>query len=79
MLRPFKLLRRIAFPIAILTALSFGTAQAVSQVSSRDCPYDPPDHLGECSSQEECDDLCDPYNPFMAICDWQGCCGCLFK
>ena len=76
MLRPFKFLRRIAFPIAILTALSFGTAQAVTQIASIGCNYAPPEELGECSSQSECEALCDPYDPYMSICE-SGCCYCL--
>ena len=79
MTRFFKLLGKVVFPIAIGVALSFGATQAVGQMSAqRSCPWDPPDHLGECVSEKQCADDCDFYGGF-GMCDHNNCCGCLFK
>ncbi len=80
MTRFIKLIRNVAFPVAIGVALSFGATQAVGQMSVLDsCIWDPPDRLGECETTQECDDLCTgTYGGFMGVCE-SGCCGCLFK
>ena len=81
MTRFIKLIRKLAFPVAIGVALSFGATQAVGQMSAlNSCIWDPPDHLGECVSQEQCDDLCViTYGGYMGECDQNNCCGCFHK
>ena len=79
MTRLLHLFRNVAFPVAIGVALSFGATQAVGQMSAqRSCPWDPPDHLGECESQGDCQQKCDLYQGGFGVCE-SGCCGCLFK
>ena len=84
MTRFIKLIRKVAFPVAIGVALSFGASQAVGQMSALDsCPWDPPDLLGECQGpdpDEWCDDLCvDEYQGYVGLCDQNDCCGCFHK
>jgi hypothetical protein len=81
MIRPINLLRKTGFPIAIAVALAFGATQAVGQLATLDsCPWEPPDQLGECQSQAQCNTLCvETYGGEMGVCDGQNCCGCLLK
>ncbi len=79
MTRFIKLIRKVAFPVAIGVALSFGATQTVGQMGALDsCPWDPPDLLGECVDQEDCQEKCNQYQGGLGMCE-SGCCGCLFK
>ena len=80
MTRFINLLRNVAFPVAIGVALSFGATQAVGQMSAqRSCPWDPPNVLGECESETQCNDDCTGYGATFGTCDHNNCCGCFFK
>ena len=81
MTRLLHLFRKLAFPVAIGVALSFGASQAVGQMGTqRSCPWDPPDHLGECESPTQCNTLCvEEYDGYVGLCDQNNCCGCFHK
>jgi hypothetical protein len=65
-----SLIRTIVAVALVLSALAYGTRQAIAGSRTTTCLYDPPAFLGDCpGSDEECEDLCQGYGQ-----DWHGYC-----
>ena len=63
-------IRMVVAVALVLSALAYGTSQAVAGTKNTTCLYDPPAFLGDCpGSDEACDDLCQGYGQ-----DWHGYC-----
>lgn len=70
--------RILTLAIIVGVALAFGTSQAVAG-RSRTCFDDPPNSLGTCTSQQNCQDKCDAVwtpDPVTGVCTSEGCCLC---
>ena len=47
----------------VITSLSYGAFVATADARSRStCPFEPPSHLGACTTQDACDQACDAIN-----------------
>ncbi len=63
--------------LVVAAALAVGARTAFASSSS--CAFVPPHDVGSCSSQQDCVNLCDTYNPTgyeEAVCNGLGCCHC---
>jgi hypothetical protein len=68
------------FALVLATALSFGISTAFARPAAANaCFYSPPTALGACSSQAQCQLMCNAYgtNP-NSLCTRAGCCVCAF-
>lgn len=77
MKRALIFLRHGLFTAFVVGGLGFGTLQALAGVGTSECG--PPYH-GTCSSQQECQDICEGiYGPgIIGDCNSLGCCACFF-
>jgi hypothetical protein len=70
---------RLAAITFVVGSLGFGARVALASQPST-CPWDPPTLLGECQTQQECQALCDSYNPpgsTYGACGLAHCCVCI--
>lgn len=70
--------RALTLAAVVGVALAFGTSQAVAG-RSRTCFYDPPNALGTCGGQLDCQDKCNAVggaDPVAGVCTSEGCCLC---
>jgi len=77
----FTRLLRGAYVFGIVAALGFGAVTAVRAARSAECPLpaDPP-MLGTCSSQMDCQELCDDFygqGTHTGLCREDQCCICI--
>lgn len=48
---------------AVIASLGYGAVVATAEARSRSsCPFDPPSHLGACTTPAACDQACDAIN-----------------
>lgn len=70
---------RSSFSILVLSlfavgAITFGASEVFAANAATTCMINPPSELGECSTEEQCQAMCDVYG---GTGDCQtGCCGC---
>jgi len=79
MQRVMRWFTRSVFALAISAALGFGGFQAFGSTSANSCEFDPP-IMGPCTTQKECQGMCDNYygeDVTDGVCS-QNCCVCLF-
>lgn len=65
----------LAVALFAMGALTFGATEVLAKDAKTACWYDPPNMLGECSSQTECQAMCDEYSG-TGDCR-SGCCDCM--
>lgn len=58
-------------------ALTFGASELLAANAASACFINPPSELGECSTDRQCQEMCDVYNGTGDCAN--GCCGCMTR
>lgn len=69
-------LGRLVVSLFAIVALGFAGSEAFAADVNSACPYNPPVFLGECASQQECQDACVAVGGIEGRCGADGCCRC---
>ncbi len=73
---------RTLVALALAGAFMFGTSQSLRAVAAAGCPNDGENFLGDCVSENDCDDRCDLAGGTDGMCVYIGpnwCCSCLHR